>query len=104
LSLQIVEASSERDFAPAFASLADNRAGALYVEGDSLFTGLRAQLAELATQQAMPTVFNDREFVVAGGLMSYGASTTDAYRQAGIYVGRILNPPTYRLCSRPSTS
>jgi len=70
LSLQIVEASSERDLAPAFASLADNRAGALYIDGDSLFTGLRAQLAALATQHAMPTVFNNRESVVAGGLMS----------------------------------
>jgi putative ABC transport system substrate-binding protein len=90
LSLQIVEASSERDLAPAFASLADNRAGALYIDGDSLFTGLRAQLAALATQHAMPTVFNNRESVVAGGLMSYGASMTDAYRQAGIYAGRIL--------------
>jgi len=90
LSLQIVEASSERDLAPAFASLADNRAGALYVDGDSLFTGLRVQLAVLATQHVMPTVFNERESVTAGGLMSYGASTTDAYRQAGIYVGRIL--------------
>ena len=90
LSVQILEASSERDLAPAFASLADNRAGALYIDGDSLFTGLRAQLAGLATQHAMPTVFNNRESVVAGGLMSYGASTTDAYRQAGIYAGRIL--------------
>jgi len=90
LSLQIVEASSERDLAPAFASLADNRASALYVDGDSLFTGLRAPLAALATQHAIPTVFNERESVAAGGLMSYGASTTDAYRQAGIYVGRIL--------------
>jgi putative tryptophan/tyrosine transport system substrate-binding protein len=90
LSVQIVEASSERDLAPAFASLADNRAGALYIDGDSLFSGLRAQLAALATQHAMPTVFNNRESVVAGGLMSYGASMTDAYRQAGIYAGRIL--------------
>src|SRR6516165_9226464 len=90
LSLQIVEASSERDFVPAFASLADNRASALYIDGDSLFTGLRAPLAALATQHAMPTVFAEREAVTAGGLMSYGASMTDAYRQAGIYVGRIL--------------
>jgi len=90
LSLQIVEASSERDLAPAFASLADNRVGALYVDGDSLFTGLRVQLAALATQHVMPTVFNEPESVTAGGLMSYGASTIDAYRQAGIYVGRIL--------------
>jgi ABC-type uncharacterized transport system substrate-binding protein len=90
LNLQIVAASSERDFAPAFASLAANRADALYVDGDSLFTGLRAQLAALAIRHAMPTIFNDRESVVAGGLMSYGASVTDAYRQAGIYAGRIL--------------
>ena len=90
LSLQIVEASSERDLAPAFASLADNRAGALYIDGDSLFTGLRAQLAALATQHAVPTMYDAREFAEAGGLMSYGASVTDAYRQAGIYVGRIL--------------
>jgi putative ABC transport system substrate-binding protein len=90
LSLQIVEAGSERDFVPAFASLADNRAGALYIDGDSLFTGLRAQLAALATQHAMPTIFPTREAAIAGGLMSYGTSMTDAYRQAGIYVGRIL--------------
>src|SRR6516165_8087406 len=90
LGLQIVEASSERDFVPAFASLADNRADALYIDRASLFTGLRAQLTPLATQNVMPTVFNGRESVVAGGLMSYGASMTDAYRQAGIYAGRIL--------------
>lgn len=90
LSLQIVEASSERDLGPAFASLADNRAGALYIDGDSLFTGLRTQLAVLATQHAVPTMYDVREFAEAGGLMSYGASVTDAYRQAGIYVGRIL--------------
>ncbi len=90
LSLQIVAAASEGDLAPAFASLADKRAGALYIDGDSLFTGLRAKLAALATQHAMPTVFNERESVIAGGLMSYGASMTDAYRQAGTYAGRIL--------------
>jgi putative ABC transport system substrate-binding protein len=90
LSLQIAAASSERDFAPAFASFADNRANALYIDGDSLFTGLRAQIAALAIRHAMPTIFNDRESVVAGGLMSYGSSVTDAYRQAGIYAGRIL--------------
>jgi putative tryptophan/tyrosine transport system substrate-binding protein len=90
LSLQIVEAGSERDLAPAFASLADNRAGALYVDGDSLFTGLCVQLAALATQHAMPTMYDVREFADAGGLMSYGASITDAYRQAGVYAGRIL--------------
>jgi putative ABC transport system substrate-binding protein len=90
LSLQIVEASSERDLAPAFASLADNQASALYVDGDSLFTGLRAPLAALAARHRLPAIYVYREDAMAGGLMSYGASTTDAYRQAGIYVGRIL--------------
>jgi putative ABC transport system substrate-binding protein len=65
LSLQIVEASSERDLAPAFASLAASRADALYIDGDSLFTGLRAQLAALATQHAMPTMYDLREFAPA---------------------------------------
>lgn len=90
LSLQIVEASTERDLAPAFASLAANRASALYVDGDSLFTGLCAQLAALARQHLVPSIYDLREYPEAGGLMSYGASVTDAYRQAGIYVGRIL--------------
>jgi putative ABC transport system substrate-binding protein len=90
LSLQIVEASSERDLAPAFASLAANRASALYVDGDSLFTGLRAQLAALARRHLVPSIYDLREYPEAGGLMSYGASVTDAYRQAGIYAGRIL--------------
>ena len=90
LSLQIVEASSESDLAPAFASLAANRASALYIDGDSLFTGLLAPLAALATQHAMPTIYDDRQFVVDGGLMSYGTSVTDAFRLAGIYASRIL--------------
>jgi putative ABC transport system substrate-binding protein len=90
LSLQIVEASSEHDLAPAFASLAANRASALYVDGDSLFTGLRAQLAALARRHSVPSIYNLREYPEAGGLMSFGASVTDAYRQAGIYAGRIL--------------
>src|SRR5215467_10872037 len=79
LSLQIVEASSERDLAPAFASLAANRASALYIDGDSLFTGLVAPLAALANRLRIATIYDLREYVVAGGLMSYGASTIDAY-------------------------
>src|SRR5262249_50788807 len=77
LSLQVVEASSERDLAPAFASLAANRVSALYIAGDSLFTGLRAQLAALARRHSLPSIYDLREYPDAGGLMSYGASVTD---------------------------
>lgn len=90
LNIKVVRATSETDFEQAFANIAASRAGALYVDGDSLFTGLRARLAALANGHGIPTVFNERESAIAGGLMSYGASIPDAYRQAGVYVGRIL--------------
>lgn len=90
LRVKVVRATSETDFEQAFANIAESRAGALYIDGDSLFTGLRARLAALANGHRIPTVFNERESAIAGGLMSYGASTTDAYRQAGAYAGRIL--------------
>ncbi len=70
--------------------LTQGKAGGLYIDGDSLFTGLRKQLVALSIEHKLPTIFNEREAVAAGGLMSYGASLTDAYRQAGVYVARIL--------------
>jgi DNA-binding LacI/PurR family transcriptional regulator len=86
----IVNASGERDFDTAFATLAQQRAGALLIAGNALFTGQRDRLVALASRFALPTIYPLREFVVAGGMMSYGGSLTDAYRQVGVYTGRIL--------------
>jgi putative tryptophan/tyrosine transport system substrate-binding protein len=86
----IVNASSERDFDMAFATLAQQRAGALLIAGNALFTGQRDRLVALAARFALPTMYPLREFVAAGGLMSYGSDIKDAYRQVGVYVGRIL--------------
>jgi putative ABC transport system substrate-binding protein len=90
LRLQVLEASSESDFEPAFAIMARMHAGGLVIGPDPFFVGRSAQLATLALRQAVPTVFEFRQFVAAGGLMSYGGSLTDVYRLAGVYVGRVL--------------
>ena len=86
----ILSAGSERELEPALASLAQHRPVALLVSGHSLFTGLRKRLVLLTARQALPTMHYLREFTATGGLMSYGASVTDAYRQAGVYAGEIL--------------
>jgi putative ABC transport system substrate-binding protein len=86
----VLSVGSERDLEAAFASLAQQRPVALLVSGHSLFTGLRNRLVALAARQALPTMHYLREFTATGGLMSYGASFTDSYRQAGIYAGEIL--------------
>ena len=86
----IVNASSERDFDMAFATLAQQRAGALLIAGNALFTGQRDRLVALAARYALPTICPLREFVAAGCMMSYSGSLTDAYRQVGVYAGRIL--------------
>jgi putative ABC transport system substrate-binding protein len=86
----IVNASSERDFDMAFATLAQQRADALLIAGNALFTGQRDRLVALAARYALPTIYPLREFVAAGGMMNYGGSLTDAYRQVGVYAGRIL--------------
>jgi len=92
LGLEIVvqNASSERDFDAVFAALVQQRAGALVVGSDPLFYTRRQQLAAMATRQALPAIYADREYAEAGGLMSYGTSIAAAFRQAGVYTGRIL--------------
>ena len=88
--LQIVKASSEPDIGPAFSELQRLQAGALWIGADPLFNGLSEQLATLSVTHKIPAIYQFREFAAAGGLASYGGSITDAYRQAGVYSGRIL--------------
>jgi putative tryptophan/tyrosine transport system substrate-binding protein len=90
LQLSILTAGSERDIDNAFASVVEKQAGALIVTSDPFFVSRREQIVFLATRGAVPTAFFTREFTTAGGLMSYGASISDAYRQTGIYAGKVL--------------
>ena len=90
VELLVRDASSEREIEAAFASFAQQRVNAVILHGDAFFGSRGDQLIELAARHAMPTMYYLREFVMAGGLISYGASIADAYRLAGIYAGRIL--------------
>jgi putative tryptophan/tyrosine transport system substrate-binding protein len=90
LQIHVLNASTEGEINTAFANLAQLRAGALLVGTGELFRRRPEQLAALAAQQGKPVIYQYREFVAAGGLISYGASLTDAYRLAGVYTGRIL--------------
>ena len=90
LELHVLNASAEGDFEGVFAKLIELRAGGLVINPDALFTARTEQLAALALRRAVPAIFESREFVVAGGLAAYGASLSDAYHLAGIYVARIL--------------
>jgi hypothetical protein len=91
LQIHVVHASAERDFDAAFASLAAVRAGGLVIGADAFLNSRRDQLVERAAHHSIPAIYPWREAVTAGGLMSYGASLTEAYRQAGLYAGKILN-------------
>jgi putative ABC transport system substrate-binding protein len=90
LRLELQHAKTDGELDRAFAALPQLRAGALMVAPDPFFNTRTAQLAALATRYAMPTIYQYRQFVAAGGLMSYGASNTDSHRQVGVYTGRLL--------------
>ena len=90
LELHVLNASTERDFDAAFAKLIQIRAGGLVIAGDPFFTARMEQLAALTVRHAVPTIYHNRDFAVAGGLLSYGADVRETYRLAGNYTGRVL--------------
>jgi len=91
IRLVILKAASESDIDAAFATAVQERVAALVVTGDTLFSSRITRLVALETRYAVPTIYFNKDFPVAGGLVSYGASLADAYRLVGVYVGRILN-------------
>jgi putative tryptophan/tyrosine transport system substrate-binding protein len=88
--IALLRASSEREIDEVFASLVDRKVGAVMVGADALFVSRRDQVVAQAARHAIPAIYDLRDFVEAGGLMSYGASLAEAYRQVGMYAGRIL--------------
>jgi putative tryptophan/tyrosine transport system substrate-binding protein len=90
LQLHISNASTESEIDTAFTTLAQNGASGVVVVADALFNSRPDQLVALAARHAVPTIYSLREFVEAGGLLSYGTSIADVYRQVGVYTGRIL--------------
>jgi putative ABC transport system substrate-binding protein len=91
LQVQVLNADTSREIDAAFATLARERSDALFVDSNPFFDSRRAQLVNLASRLAVPAIYFDRAFAEIGGLMSYGASITDTYRQVGLYTARILN-------------
>jgi putative ABC transport system substrate-binding protein len=90
MQLQVLTASNSREINAGFESFERERPDALFVGPGSFFLSRRVQLAHLATRHALPAAYAERDYVEVGGLMSYGASLTEAYRQMGIYAGRVL--------------
>jgi putative ABC transport system substrate-binding protein len=90
LQIQVVKVSTSQEIDAAFATFARDRPDALFVSPDPLFRSRRVQLTHLATRYAIPATYALRDYCDVGGLMSYGASLSDAHRQAGVYAGRIL--------------
>jgi putative ABC transport system substrate-binding protein len=91
LSLLVFQPAGESEFASPFATMSQKGVNRLIVNSDSFFTSRREQIVALATRHRVPAMYSWRQFVEAGGLMSYGASWPDMFRAAGVYVGRILN-------------
>jgi putative ABC transport system substrate-binding protein len=100
----MLTATTDAEIDSAFAALAQQRVGALMVGADPFFDVRRERIVALARRHDVPTIYHLREYVVAGGLLSYGASLVDSYRQVGIYTGRILNgvKPTDLPVMRPT--
>jgi putative ABC transport system substrate-binding protein len=90
LQLHVLQAGTDRDLDAVFATLVQLRAGGLVIGGEPFFNSRSEQLGALTRRQAVPAIYQLREFAAAGGLMSYGGSLTDAYRLVGVYTGRIL--------------
>jgi putative ABC transport system substrate-binding protein len=90
-AIHIAKATSEREIDAAFASFPEFRPDAVFIAGDPFFYSRRNQIVRLTGRYDVPSIYTQRDFVLAGGLLSYGASLADGYRQAGVYVGRILS-------------
>jgi putative ABC transport system substrate-binding protein len=90
LQVQVFKASTSREINSAFASLARERPDALFVGGDGFFVSRRVQLVNLASRHVVPAIYDARQFPEIGGLMSYGSNIEDAWRQVGVYAGRVL--------------
>ena len=88
--IQIVNATNERELDAAFVSLAQSKVGALLIASNAYFTSRRDQIVALAAQRAIPAIYDQREFPMAGGLVSYGTNLSDSYRLMGVYTGKVL--------------
>jgi putative ABC transport system substrate-binding protein len=88
--IELLSASNESEIDAAFATATQLRAGAMLVSGDPFFNSQHAKIVALAARHAIPAIYEQREHALAGGLMSYGTNLSEAYRQAGVYAGRIL--------------